>query len=416
MKSVRQFGPILPLTITLALGAGCASSRFEQNKAVVLANAQAYNEHDVPGLRATLAPDLKRRCQATPDIEVRSAEDFIAFAEREWVTFPDGRLDVERLVAEGDRVGVFGRFSGTQQGPMDPFPPSNRRVDLDFGGVFTIKDGRIAEIWITWDNLTALTQLQHWPDNSAAQDASAEDAPAELVSAIPVRERESGVAYVPSTALLPCEIRLPSGFQADAEHDLVLALHGFGSSAERFAELAEPFTDEGMILAAPQAPTPFLVNDHIGYDWDRAHDEPDGSALRTSFGRASVGYLADVIAALKSQYKIRHVYLFGFSQGGAFASVVGIYHSDDVAGIISVGMGLDPGWFEDGILESGSSVPVLFLHSSEDARIPIAFARDSAERLSDLGYDVTLLEYDGGHRVTEQVLSSAIEWLRNNDE
>ncbi|USN98912.1 MAG: ester cyclase [Phycisphaeraceae bacterium] len=147
---------------------GCASPTagrdlLEQNKQVVLANARAYNEHDVDGLRATMAPDLRRRCQATPDIDVRSVDDFIAFARREWLSFPDGRLEVEQLVAENDRVGVFGRFTGTQLGATGPFPPSGRSVDLDFCGVFRIDKGKIAEILITWDNLTVLGQLGHWP-------------------------------------------------------------------------------------------------------------------------------------------------------------------------------------------------------------------------------------------------------------
>ncbi len=129
----------------------------------MLANARAYNEHDAGALRATLAPGLRRICQATPGVSVQCAEDFISFAESDWATFPDGTLHVEHIVAEGDRVGVFGRYTGTQQGPMGPFPPSGRRIDLDFGGVFRIEGGRIAEIRVTWDNLTALTQLGHWP-------------------------------------------------------------------------------------------------------------------------------------------------------------------------------------------------------------------------------------------------------------
>ncbi|MCA9292750.1 MAG: ester cyclase [Phycisphaerales bacterium] len=162
---MKQWPKMLLCLCAVALLSGCASSQLERNKQVVLANARAYNEHDVAGLRATMAPDLRRRCEATPDIQVRSVEDFIFFAKREWVTFPDGTLTVERLVAEGDRVGVFGRFSGTQQGPMGPFPVSGKRMENDFCGVFRIEAGRIAEIMITWDNLSALRQLGHWsPD------------------------------------------------------------------------------------------------------------------------------------------------------------------------------------------------------------------------------------------------------------
>ncbi len=154
---------VIVLAGLIGLMAGCADRQLAANKAIVLANAHAYNEHDVDALRATIASDLQRRCQATPGISVVSADDFIAFAEADWATFPDGTLEIERLVAEGDRVGVFGRFTGTQRGPMGTFPASDKRVDLDFGAVFSIDDGRIVRIEVTWDNLAALTQLGHWP-------------------------------------------------------------------------------------------------------------------------------------------------------------------------------------------------------------------------------------------------------------
>ncbi len=44
-----------------------------------------------------------------------------------------------------------------------PFPPSGKRARFDFAGVFRGEDGRIAEMWIVWDNVTVLSQLGHFP-------------------------------------------------------------------------------------------------------------------------------------------------------------------------------------------------------------------------------------------------------------
>ena len=60
-------------------------------------------------------------------------------------------------------VAVWALYEGTQEGQMGPSPPSGRRMELDFGGVFRIEDGMIAELWLTWDNLSVLTQLGHSP-------------------------------------------------------------------------------------------------------------------------------------------------------------------------------------------------------------------------------------------------------------
>ena len=175
MRRERQAAPILCAIFLLGLGSGCAASRLEQNKRVVLAQARAYNERDMDGLRATVTPDLRRHCQATPGVDVRSADEFVAFIMSDLQTFPDGRLVIDRMVAEGDLVSAFGRFLGTQDGPLGPFPPSGKKVALDFGGVFRIEADRIAEIWITWDNLHALTELGHWPpggDSGAQSDGN----------------------------------------------------------------------------------------------------------------------------------------------------------------------------------------------------------------------------------------------------
>ena len=32
---------------------------------------------------------------------------------------------------------------------MDPFPPSGRKAQFDFGAVFRIEGGKIAEWWVT---------------------------------------------------------------------------------------------------------------------------------------------------------------------------------------------------------------------------------------------------------------------------
>jgi predicted ester cyclase len=70
---------------------------------------------------------------------------------------------LDTLVAEEDRVAFWGKFSGTQDGPMGPFPPTGRRLESEIGGMFRIEAGRIAELWVTWDNLSGLAQLGHFP-------------------------------------------------------------------------------------------------------------------------------------------------------------------------------------------------------------------------------------------------------------
>jgi predicted ester cyclase len=92
---------------------------------------------------------------------VRSIEEMVAFLEEDLKAVPDSVLSSKMEVYEGDLAGFWANYSGTQTGPMGPFPASGKRVDCDFSGIFRFEDGKIAEIWVTWDNIGILTQLGH---------------------------------------------------------------------------------------------------------------------------------------------------------------------------------------------------------------------------------------------------------------
>ena len=135
----------------------------EENKALVRRFAEAVNTGNHDLLDEIVAPDFVRHCQATPEVNVRSLADFRQFDADSRATFPDQRIDAEHLVAEGDSVAFYCRYTGTQRGPMGPFPPSGKRMEVDFAGVFRVADGKLAELWVTWDNLAGLVQLGHFP-------------------------------------------------------------------------------------------------------------------------------------------------------------------------------------------------------------------------------------------------------------
>lgn len=105
-------------------------------------------------------PEPPRRTQCS------NLQEFGEFLQADWASFPDSVLTISQLVAEGDRVAMWATYEATQTGPMGPFPAGGKKMSLDIAGIFRIADGKIAEIWATWDNLTALTQLGHIPSNS----------------------------------------------------------------------------------------------------------------------------------------------------------------------------------------------------------------------------------------------------------
>ena len=125
--------------------------------------AESMNSRELEQLDDILTEDFRRHCEATPDVTIRSREDFKEFLRAYTLAFPDNVQTFEQIVVEGDRAGFWATYEGTQQGDMGPFPANGRRTKFTFGGVAHIRDGRIAEWWVIWDNMTILAQLGHLP-------------------------------------------------------------------------------------------------------------------------------------------------------------------------------------------------------------------------------------------------------------
>lgn len=135
-----------------------------RNRAAFAAFVEAQNDRDWARLDDMVRADMIRHSQATPGREeIRGVEPFKAFLVRSTEEMPDWRIECPTVVAEDDRIGVWCTYTGTQTGPMGPFPASGKRMELDFTGILRFEEGKIAEWWVVWDNLAALTQLGHFP-------------------------------------------------------------------------------------------------------------------------------------------------------------------------------------------------------------------------------------------------------------
>ena len=67
------------------------------------------------------------------------------------------------MIAEGDKVAYVSTISGTQTGPMGGLPASGKDFTLVNIIIQRLEDGKIAETWVSWDNVAMLTQLGFMP-------------------------------------------------------------------------------------------------------------------------------------------------------------------------------------------------------------------------------------------------------------
>ncbi len=73
--------------------------------------------------------------------------------------FPDWREEIVDMVAEGDKIAVRLRCSGTLQGEFMGAKPNGRRQEVDEVFFLRMRDGRFVEYWGLEDNLARLRQL-----------------------------------------------------------------------------------------------------------------------------------------------------------------------------------------------------------------------------------------------------------------
>ncbi len=143
------------------LVAACAADQTEANKATVRAMVAAINARDFDALDTLVAADVQRHSAATAGVTVESLDEFKDFLRQDLSGVPDAQQEINLMLAEGDLVAGHVTYRGTQTGYWGPFPPSNEEVELPFISIIRVEEGKIAELWVEWDNLSALTQLGH---------------------------------------------------------------------------------------------------------------------------------------------------------------------------------------------------------------------------------------------------------------
>jgi steroid delta-isomerase-like uncharacterized protein len=118
--------------------------------------AEVLNRGNFTVAGELLAPDVVFR---NPPVIARGVDEFRAAIEAVRGAFPDLQFVIEDELAEGDRVAMRWRVSGTQRGEFFGRPASGRKIDVTGMNMFRIASGRIQEIWVNMDRLGEAEQL-----------------------------------------------------------------------------------------------------------------------------------------------------------------------------------------------------------------------------------------------------------------
>jgi steroid delta-isomerase-like uncharacterized protein len=73
--------------------------------------------------------------------------------------FPNIRIVVDQLIAEGDRVAYSWTAEGTHQGQLMGIAPTGRASRFEGMGIVRVQNGQIVEGWNVFDQLTMFQQI-----------------------------------------------------------------------------------------------------------------------------------------------------------------------------------------------------------------------------------------------------------------
>ncbi len=73
--------------------------------------------------------------------------------------FPDVKVEIQDLLADGDRVVERCVATATHSGPFNGVPATGRSVTWTETHIYRVRDGRIAELWPEVDMLSILMQI-----------------------------------------------------------------------------------------------------------------------------------------------------------------------------------------------------------------------------------------------------------------
>lgn len=107
-----------------------------------------------------------------------------------------------------------------------------------------------------------------------------------------------------------------------------------------------------------------------------------------------------------------HLFLAGFSQGGAIALHCGLRHAAPLGGILALSTYLPlANTLKDDVPQTHVAPPIFMAHGRNDPIIPYSLAKQSYEILSQQHYPVEWHEYPMPHSVCPQELRDIEAWL-----
>ena len=127
---------------------------LEENKAFIRSLFEVLNKHNPDLLDKFYAPNYVNHTLQLQGLEsLKQFESMIYNASADW------KETIEDIIAEGNKVWVRYKITGTHTGEFYGLPPTGKSITFSSISIYRIADGKLVEGWTVSDDLNLLTQL-----------------------------------------------------------------------------------------------------------------------------------------------------------------------------------------------------------------------------------------------------------------
>ena len=145
---------------------------YEGNKNVVRRLfEEVWNKGNLQVTDELFTPNYTHHDASTPDVG-RGPESEKKRATLYRAAFPDFRLTIEDLIADGETVMARWSCRGTHKGDLSGIAPTGKQFTISGVSIARFANGKMAEGWVNWDALGLMQQLGVVPELGKAKAAA----------------------------------------------------------------------------------------------------------------------------------------------------------------------------------------------------------------------------------------------------
>ena len=136
----------------------------EQNKAIVRRLfEELWNKGNLSVAEELYAPNYTHHDPSTPDFG-RGPESERKRATHYRTAFPDLKLTIEDIIAEGETVMARWSCRGTHKGDLSGIAPTGKQFTISGVTIARLTNGKLAEGYVNWEALGLMQQLGVAPE------------------------------------------------------------------------------------------------------------------------------------------------------------------------------------------------------------------------------------------------------------